>query len=172
MPLPSPLLRLTNFDGPGRFEFRDTTGGINWDFRTTSGDTFVITQPTSPTNDFQINSAGNVTVRGTLTTSGPTCGSGCDRVFAPDFEVESIEEHAALMWANSYLPAVGPTRPGEAFNVSEKTGGILNELEKAHIYIEQLNAKLTERDALIEQLARRLDQLETTEPLKGPSSAD
>lgn len=166
------MLRFTNTNGPSRLEFRDDTGSVNWDFRTTSGDTFVITQPTSPTNDFLIASNGNVTVRGTLTTSGPTCGSGCDRVFAPDFELESIEEHAALMWANSYLPAVGPTRPGEAFNVSEKTGGILNELEKAHIYIEQLNAKLTERDALIQQLARRLDQLETTAPLEAPSSVD
>jgi len=154
------MLRFTNTNGPSRLEFRDTTGAVDWDFRTTSGDTFVITQPTSPTNDFQIASNGNVTVRGTLTTSGPTCGAGCDRVFAPDFELESIEDHAASMWANSYLPAVGPTRPGEAFNVSEKTGGILNELEKAHIYIEQLNEKLKKRDALIEQLALRLGQVE------------
>jgi len=44
------------------------------------------------------------------------------------------------MWAESYLPAVGPTPEGGAgFNLTEKTGGILSELEKAHIYIEQVN---------------------------------
>jgi len=35
---------------------------------------------------------------------------------------------------------VGPTPEGGAgFNLTEKTGGILSELEKAHIYIEQIN---------------------------------
>jgi hypothetical protein len=142
----STLLRLTNLNGPGRLEFRDTTGAIDWDFRTTSGDTFVITQPTSPTNDFLIASNGNVTIRGTLTTAG-SCSIGCDRVFSPDYDLESIEEHAASMWASSYLPAVGPTPEDGPFNLTEKTGGMLNELEKAHIYIEQLNGTIRTLEA-------------------------
>jgi len=32
-------------------------------------------------------------------------------------------------------------------NLSEKTGGILNELEKAHIYIEQLHLRLEKLEA-------------------------
>lgn len=40
------------------------------------------------------------------------------------------------MWVHRHLPAVGPTAEGEPFNVTEKSGGMLNELEKAHIYIE------------------------------------
>ncbi|HEX2254491.1 MAG TPA: hypothetical protein VHQ65_14575 [Thermoanaerobaculia bacterium] len=152
------MLRLTNSNGPSRLEFRDGTNAVDWDFRTTSGDTFVITQPTSPSNDFQINSNGDLVVRGTLTTGGPTCGAGCDAVLRPDFPLESIAEHAARMFANSYLPAVGPTVPHAPMNISEKTGGILNELEKAHLYILELdgrNRQLQQQHAALEaELAR------------------
>jgi hypothetical protein len=37
---------------------------------------------------------------------------------------------------------VGPTPEGFTINLSQKTTGMLNELEKAHIYIEQLHARL------------------------------
>jgi hypothetical protein len=53
------------------------------------------------------------------------------------------------MWKNSFLPAVGPTVEGAPFNLTEKTGGILNELEKAHIYIEQLHERLTRLEELL-----------------------
>lgn len=43
------------------------------------------------------------------------------------------------MFANRHLPNVGPTDENGAFNVTKKVGGMLNELEKAHIYIEQLH---------------------------------
>ncbi|WP_417490563.1 hypothetical protein [Maricaulis sp.] len=87
-----------------------------------------------------------------LTTVGPTCNPGpCDRTYDPDyFQVASIEDHAASMWENRYLEAVGPTSPDQPFNVTEKVGGMLHELEVAHIYIEQLNSRLV---ALEQQVA-------------------
>jgi len=87
-----------------------------------------------------------------LTTVGPTCNPGpCDRTYDPEyFQVASIEEHAASMWENRYLAAVGPTSPDQPFNVTQKVGGILHELEVAHIYIEQLNERLV---ALEQQVA-------------------
>jgi hypothetical protein len=156
------MLRFTNTNGPSRFEFRDNTGAIDWDFRTTSGDAFVITQPTSPTNDFQIQSNGNVTVRGTLTTNGPTCAGGCDAVLAPDYALESIAEHAAAMLSNSFLPAVGPTEPHAPMNLSEKTGGILNELEKAHLYIVQLDERNRQLEAQQSEMLALLAELKAT----------
>ena len=91
-------------------------------------------------------------IDGTLTTGGPTCDVGCDFVFDPSYDLESIEEHAAQMWANSHLPAVGPTQKGTPFNLTEKTGGMLNELEKAHIFIEQLNERLNKKGEALEEL--------------------
>ena len=92
--------------------------------------------------------SGDMTIRGSLFTAGPSCGAGCDAVLGPDFSVESIEEHAVAMWAAGYLPAIGPTEPRQPVNITEKIGGVLNELEKAHIYIEQLHERLAEQEDL------------------------
>ena len=79
---------------------------------------------------------------------------GCDFVFDPAYALESIEEHAAYMWENSHLPAVGPTPDGKkiSLNVQQRHFGVLNELEKAHIYIERLNERLKRKEAATEQL--------------------
>jgi hypothetical protein len=102
-------------------------------------------------SEFVLSQTGDLTIAGSLTTSGTTCGSGgCDAVFAPETEIESIEEHAQQMWENRYLPSVGQTIENEPFNITQKTGGMLNELEKAHIYIEQLHKRLAALEAKME----------------------
>ena len=146
------------------FDHTGVGGGVEWNFGLGNTDQdFVISEQGSGQIELEIDSgSGNVTIAGQLVTGGPQCGAAtpCDRVFSPEYEVESIEEHAAQMWANSYLPAVGPTEPNAPMNVSEKTGRILNELEKAHIYIEQLNNELKDKDEAISELRERLAQLE------------
>ncbi|MEX0347714.1 MAG: hypothetical protein AB3N20_22525 [Rhizobiaceae bacterium] len=84
-----------------------------------------------------------------ILTQGPTCsGAPCDGVFDPAvYTVESIEDHAEYMWKNKHLWAVGPTSPDKPFNLTEKTAGILHELEKAHIYIEQLHHRIAKLEA-------------------------
>jgi hypothetical protein len=97
---------------------------------------------------------GNLTITGVLFSTGPSCTGGCDAVFEDGYPLETIESHAQQMWRKGHLPAVGPTSPHEPFNLTEKTGGILNELEKAHIYIEHLHRRLeAQRD---ETAAQRL----------------
>ena len=65
--------------------------------------------------------------------------------------VESIEAHSEYMWANQHLWGVGPTPEGAPINLTNKTTGILHELEKAHIYIEQLHQRLSELESRIEE---------------------
>ena len=118
--------------------------------------------------EMRLNADGDMVLDGTLTTGGPSCSVGCDAVFDADFERLSVTDHAALMWENGHLPAVGPTLPGQPMNVSEKIGAMLNELEHAHIYIEQLNrenaaqeARLTARiDAQAAQIAALLARID------------
>lgn len=110
--------------------------------------------------EMRLNAEGDITITGTLTTGGPTCAGGCDAVFDADFERLSVTDHAALMWENGHLPAVGPTLPGQPMNLPEKMGAMLNELEHAHIYIEELNARLAAQEALNARLIARLDALE------------
>lgn len=99
---------------------------------------------------FRLNSNGNLTITGTLTSGGPTCGGGCDAVFDPEADIPSIADHAAEMWSLGYLPNVGPTPEGEPINITEKLGRMLNELEKAHIYIAELEARLARIEAAAE----------------------
>ena len=107
-----------------------------------------------------LDSSGNLTILGSIFTAGGTCGGGCDYVFNPEYDLPSIEEHAASMWELGHLPAVGPTQEGAPFNLSDKTGRMLNELEKAHIYIEQLHQRLKQKEDALQGIQDRLARLE------------
>jgi hypothetical protein len=99
---------------------------------------------------FEIDPAGHATLTGTLTTGGTSCGGGCDAVFSEEYDLPSIDDHVREMYALGYLPTVGPTLEDQPINVSDKLGRMLNELEKAHIYIGQLQSQ---NDALQDRLA-------------------
>jgi hypothetical protein len=93
---------------------------------------------------------GKTTPSGTLDVQGTIFLSGAqihpDFVFEPTYDLESIEEHAQYMWTNKHLPAVGAGEYDEnglaRFELGKDHVGLLEELEKAHIYIEQLNAEV------------------------------
>lgn len=97
-----------------------------------------------------------------ISSQGPNCNPGpCDATFDPDeFEVPSIEDHAAYMWENQHLWAVGPTKPNEPINLTQKTGGILHELEVAHIYIEDLHERLKAQETEKTEMLDRISALE------------
>ena len=130
---------------------------------------FILTDSGDAVVEFVLGPTGNIWISGTLTTGGPSCGGGCDELFSPAGEVESIEEHAASMWQNSHLPAVGPTAPGVPMNLSKKVGGLINELEKAHIYIERLHERLGDEESRNDALENRLARLEA---MLTPQTAD
>ena len=96
---------------------------------------------------------GSVVVNGTPTHP--------DYVFDPDFELRSIEDHAAFMWQNKHLPAL-PKAPeglkGPVDLVAHQMG-ILEELETAHVYIEQLQGNIDQLQETITQLASEVEQL-------------
>ena len=92
-----------------------------------------------------------------------------DYVFEPSYDLEPIEEHAAYMFEHKHLPAVGAGQYSEdgttVLDLGERSQGTLEELEKAHIYIAQLNEtlnKVVERlDAKDDQITVLTAQLET-----------
>ena len=100
---------------------------------------------------------GNLVVTGSITP---------DYVFTPEYALESIEAHAAYMWEHRHLPAVGAGQvnaQGQGMvNVGQRSQGMLEELEKAHIYIEQLEERnsdqnKTENEAQLEALTNEDD---------------
>ncbi|MCB1385672.1 MAG: hypothetical protein KDJ80_06995 [Nitratireductor sp.] len=156
---PSALLHLSRGgagnDGLPRIMFDNTDGSENWTVDASDNDDFRISVDGSGQQEFVLSSAGNLTITGGLVTTGGggacTPADPCDAVFDPAiYTVPSIDDHAAQMWANKYLPAVGPTRPDEPLDVTLKLVRMLNELEHAHIYIEQLHNQLKEQKVMFE----------------------
>ncbi len=152
------LFRMEN-TGSDFAGFRFTTTGGSIDFNKAAGNTFRLNVVDGDTWELQLAPNGNLTIAGSIFTAG-SCSSGCDRVFAPGYDLPTIEEHAAAMWSQGHLPVVGVTEEGAPINLTDKTERMLNELEKAHIYIDQLNDDLKRKDTLIEDLEARLVRLE------------
>jgi hypothetical protein len=118
---------------------------------------------------------GTATPGGTLDVNGPIFQRGgqihADYVFDPDYNLLSIEENAEFMWKNRHLPALQARTVDdegrEVIELGSSRRGMLEELEKAHIYIAQLNENLSAKDekiAEVEQqnaeLAERLARIE------------
>lgn len=149
-------------NGAAYINFRNTDLLDDWYVGTRDGGDFLINsdQGTGSQADavhdgleFLLTAEGNLTISGDLTTGGAgACAMGCDAVFNPDYNLPTIEEHARFMFENRHLEAVGPTSETGPFNITHKVGGVLNELEKAHIYIAQLNERLEKLEA---ELAKR-----------------
>ncbi|WP_136440861.1 bZIP transcription factor [Pacificoceanicola onchidii] len=102
---------------------------------------------------------GNLTLLGELFTAG-SCAAGCDRVFDEDYPLPTIPEQAAMMRERKHLPNVGPTPEDGPFNITKMTGGMLNELEKAHLYIAELEERLSAQEQRNVSLEARLLRLE------------
>lgn len=110
---------------------------------------FFLSHSNGGASEFALDQSGNVTITGSITTGGGTCGSGCDAVFTEEYDLPSIAEHNARMWAAGYLPNVGPTLENAPINLSDKVGRMLNELEHAHIYIGQLHERIEALEAQV-----------------------
>jgi hypothetical protein len=154
--------------------FQGTIGYIDFDsggnmitakrdlrFRTRAGNQIALT----------LTEGGNVVVEQKLIVNGPFIhnvqGNSADYVFESSYQLISIEDQSRFMWKNKHLPAV-PKRKvdengNEVIEIGEYQRGLLEELEKAHIYISRLNEKLKEKDDQISLLIERVQRLEKAE---------
>ena len=151
-----PEIVMTNSSADGEWSF-----GAGTDFFLKQGRAGTLSS--SKTKILTVKATGDAILAGTLTTGGTTCGGGCDRVFDDGYDLPSIADHAAAMFALGHLPNVGPTVENQPINISDKLGRMLNELEHAHIYIARQQSeidRLTARLAAFDALDARLRVLE------------
>jgi hypothetical protein len=96
--------------------------------------------------------AGKLDVNGSIYQRGGQIHA--DYVFEPGYQLESIEDHGRRMWEEKHLKAIPrlsrDAAGREVVEIGAHQRGIVEELEKAHIYIEQLNERVR---ALEEKLA-------------------
>jgi hypothetical protein len=105
------------------------------------------------------NPEGTLDVNGSIYQRGGSLHA--DYVFQPDYQLESIEEHSAFMWKHKHLKAIpkasNDENGQEIVEVGSHRKGIVEELEKAHIYIEQLHARINKLEATLEKLEIQRD---------------
>jgi hypothetical protein len=157
-------LRVNNHDNRAIIAMGQGADGETWRLLTnTSNSRLRFNRTGSSVQPFTLESNGDMVIAGSITTgSGNTCAGGCDVVFADDYDLPSIEEHADFMRSNRYLMHVGPTAESGSFNLSEKVGGMLSELEYAHLYIAQLHENQTQAEVELAELRSRLNALEAS----------
>jgi hypothetical protein len=104
---------------------------------------------------FRIANNGEIFHRGTLIHA--------DYVFAPDYQLESIEEHADFMRTEQHLRGVPKGEKDERGNDIVEYGslfrGLLEELEKAHIYIADIHDVVKRQQEALSGLAAQVQIL-------------
>ncbi len=103
---------------------------------------------------------GTMSPNGTLDVNGSIYQRGgvlhADYVFEPDYELETIDEHSDFMWENKHLKAIPQASVDEngleIVEVGSHRRGIVEELEKAHIYIAQLHERLERLEAVLAEV--------------------
>lgn len=149
----------------GRFNIRDNSGNtipVKMDVGAISNliSFGINTAGTTETSTVSIGRDGTsavLDVEGSIVVNGTT--EHPDYVFDKEnYDLDSIEEQADFMWKNKHLPSLPKAPEGlrGPVNLIEHQMGLLEELEKAHIYIEQLHENLKE-------LNRRVNELELNE---------
>lgn len=108
---------------------------------------------------------GTLSPQGKLDVNGAIFQRGgelhADYVFEPEYQLESIEDHADFMWKFKHLKAIPKAQVDEhgreIVEVGAHRKGIVEELEKAHIYIEQLHNRIKTLETTLKHLSIRLD---------------
>ena len=139
----------------------EASGSTNkWDFTVGGSDRFYIGYNES--SKFVIDTDGNVGI-GTIGPAGKLDVNGsiyqrggslhADYVFDDDYDLESIQDHSDFMWTEKHLKAIPKARVDENGNEIVEVGahrkGIVEELEKAHIYITQLEERISKLESIL-----------------------
>jgi len=115
------------------------------------------------TNNIGINTntpMGTLDVNGTIYQRGLSIHA--DYVFEADYQLETIEDHANYMWHEKHLKAIPKSSVDEngreIVEVGSHRKGIVEELEKAHIYIEQLNNRIKSLETKLEEAITAINE--------------
>jgi len=87
-----------------------------------------------------------------------------DYVFEPGYQLESIDEHTAFMMKQKHLSAVPQAQKDEGtgqeiVEYGSLMRGLLEELEKAHLYIARVSEVVKEQQRALLELSTRVEAL-------------
>ena len=140
------------------FQLDDTNTTGFWNFANANGETeFRISRSGTGGVELTVDSSGNLVIRGTLTTAGPTYP---DYVFDADYDLMDLSELDTFISENHHLPNI-PT----ASELKERVN--VNELQRVMLEkIEELTLHAISQQKAIDALQARLDAKEWSETTK------
>lgn len=139
------------------FQLDNTNAGGFWNFASASGDTvFRVSKSGTGGVEMELNQNGNLTIRGSLTTTGCT-GCGPDYVFQDDYDLMSLSALEGFIKENHHLPRI-PSAAEMEQNGINQTQLQLRLLEK----IEELTLHTLAQQKAIEELQARLNEVQQT----------
>jgi len=121
---------------------------------------------------FSINSDGNIGIgtpypKGKLDVNGTIYQRGIvhsSKALRSEYKIESIKEHTKEMFTTGKLKAMPKKQKdkngNDVIEVGSQLKGIVEELEKAHIYINQLNTTLQDQQKTIKELSEKISVLQ------------
>ena len=102
--------------------------------------------------------AGKLDVNGSIYQRGSVLSA--DYVFSPGYKLQTIQEHGEKMWSEKHLPAVLARKVDEegreVIEIGSQQRGMLEELEKAHVYIQQLDNKVKNLEEQLDALKQQI----------------
>ena len=140
-PIPSMVDLIRN--GRAQFRLEDTSadGGNPWTFATREGSFQINELNDGGQNDFILNSAGDLTIAGSLRANGGS-SSFPDYVFDPSYELMPIDELAEFVRRERHLPKIPSAESvrenGGTFNMTELQLRLLEKVEELTLYVVQL----------------------------------
>jgi hypothetical protein len=133
-------------------------GDIDVDVQTMAGTTLRVEGSSGNVGIGTASPAGRLDVNGPIYQRGDSLHA--DYVFEPKYELETIDEHSEHMWQHGHLKAIPRAtldeNGREVLEVGAHRKGIVEELEKAHIYIEQLHSRVKVMEAKLAKLEAAL----------------
>ncbi|WP_040334091.1 hypothetical protein [Candidatus Magnetobacterium casense] len=119
-----------------------------------TGDVLIGSKVLINPSDITVRPAGTLDVNGSIYQRGSQLHA--DYVFEPVYKLETIEEHKKFMFEEKHLKAIPKAKKDEMGQDIVEYGvhvrGILEELEKAHVYIAQMNDTIKSQQKIIEKL--------------------
>ena len=158
------LLSLVN-KGKVSIRMADTTAGATndrWDMavdNVTSTSEFSISKVGTGVAEFKIDTSGNMTILGTLTTAGANYP---DYVFDEGYELMPLDQVAAFIDENGHLPGVRSEAEIEAaggVNISELNLKVLEKVEELTLYTLGQEEALKAQASLIDELRAEIEAL-------------
>jgi len=107
--------------------------------------------------------AGKLDVNGSIYQRGGLLHA--DYVFEPGYKLESIDKQSEFMWREKHLPAMPKIQKDEngreMVEIGARSRGVVEELEKAHIYIEHLHSRVNQLEEQNRKLEQRMAAMES-----------